>query len=109
MSEWLFPVIQPLAFLASLYICGCAVIRLRYSRHMISMGWVVMYVFVFALAALSAALQLTPMPKGDWLFDVVRALNSATSIAVAFYLRLTAEAWRDGIPPICQSRWAELR
>lgn len=110
MMDALLMLLQPLALVASLYTCGAAVVRMRYSRRLLCGKWVVMYVAVFALAAFGAATQIAPLPTGlDEFAQAVHALNAATSLAVAFYLRLTAAAWRDGPPPVAQSGFSELR
>lgn len=109
MMQALLNLLTPVALVASLYTCGGAVVRLRYGRHLMSPAWVWMYFAIFAMAALGAATQITPLPPApNWVVEVVYVLHMTTSIAVGVYIRLTAPSWREGIPPVASSGFGGL-
>ena len=105
----LYDLLQPVALVASLYSCGGAVVRLRYSRHLMSPAWIALYFSILALCAFAAATFVTPgIPVDHPHVQVVYMLHALTSIACGCYIRMTRSRWGETPPPVACSEWADL-
>ena len=82
-----------LTILLALYVCGACVCRLRHRSSDVRVEWRLLNVGMFALSAWLVADVLSHR-MGLWALCVV--------LIAALYVRMTAGAWSDGVPPIAR-------
>lgn len=80
-----------IAVVAALYICGAIICRVRHRSSHMGRTWRLLHVLIFSLGGWLAA---------DAIVIGVTPWASCTGVVLAIYMWATREAWANGVPAI---------